>query len=233
MKTIENKGKFVAYYRVSTERQGVSGLGLDAQSKTVRDYLNGGKWELVGEFVEVISGKREDRPELNKALTLAKNEGATVIVAKMDRLGRKASHLLSMLDKSGVRFVFAEMPYASELEIGIRAVVAQEESRLISARTKAALQAAKARGVKLGKHGVKLAATNKAAANDRAADLKPFIEEIRASGIVTVRGICDELNRRGIPSARGGKWFIPQTHRVLKRMAGPRRNRRPSSKAKK
>jgi predicted site-specific integrase-resolvase len=101
MKTQENKGKFVAYYRVSTERQGVSGLGLEAQKKTVLDYLNGGKWELVGEYVEVISGKREDRPELNKALALAKAQGATVIVAKMDRLGRKASHLLSMLDKSG------------------------------------------------------------------------------------------------------------------------------------
>lgn len=226
MKTTENKGKFVIYYRVSTKRQGASGLGLDAQRKTVLDYLNGGKWELSGEFVEIVSGKRKDRPELSKALQLAKREGATVIVAKMDRLGRRASHILSMLDDSGVNFVFAEMPHASDLEIGVRAVVAQEEGSLISDRTKKTLAAAKARGVKLGKHGAKLAEANKREAAERAEALRPVIQEIRAEGITTVRGICDELNRRGVESARGCKWHIPQVHKVLKRIDGKTRKRR-------
>lgn len=230
MKKSENKGKFVAYYRVSTTRQGESGLGLEAQKKTVMDYLNGGKWELIGEFTEVISGKKQNRPELNKALEVAKTAGATLIVAKMDRLGRRASHLLTMLDESGVRFVFADRPNATELEIGIRAVVAQEEGRAISARTKAALQAAKARGVKLGKNGKVLAAANKAEAARFAKELHPIIKEIRKAGITTVRGICEELNRRGIKAARGGLWYVPQVHALLKRLE-PRKRVRKSKQA--
>ncbi len=237
MKTTENKGKFVAYYRVSTTRQGDSGLGLEAQQKAVTDYLNGGKWDLVGEYIEVKSGKLESRPELKSALAQAKAEGATVIVAKMDRLGRRASHLLSTIDKSGVRFVFVEMPHASKLEIGIRAVVAEEEGRAISARTKDALQAAKRRAAEkglpnpLGKNGKKLAAANKAEANRFAEEMRPTITEIRQAGITTVRGICEELNRQGVAAARGGLWYVPQVHALLKRIDPPKRKpRKPTAK---
>jgi DNA invertase Pin-like site-specific DNA recombinase len=222
-------GDFISYYRVSTRRQGESGLGLDAQKKSVEDYLNGGDWRLIAEYVEVESGKRDNRPEMEKALAHAKASGATLILAKMDRLGRRAGTVLKMLDdygKAGVKFVFVEMPHASKLEIGIRAVVAEEEGRMISERTKAALAAAKRRGVKLGKHGAELARQNKQAAQQRATDLAPTIAEIRAGGAKTVRGICDELNNRGIPAPRGGHWFIPSAFRLLKLIDGKRRKPR-------
>ena len=222
MKTPE----FIGYYHVSTARQGVSGLGLEAQKKSVADHLNGGRWKVIAEFVEVESGKRNNRPELARALALAKQTGATLILAKMDRLGRRASYVLNLLDTSGVRFVFVEMPHASKLEIGIRAVVAEEEGRSISERTKAALAAAKRRGVKLGTYGRELALQNKAAAAARARKLAPTIAEIRASGAQTVRAVADELNRRGVPSARGARWHVPAVFRLLRLIDGPRRRRR-------
>src|SRR5919112_1067645 len=140
---------FVAYYRVSTEKQGRSGLGLDAQRKAVADYLNGGRWELAAEFTEVESGKNSDRPALAKALQTCRVYGARLVIAKLDRLSRDA-HFLLGLEKAGVDFVAADMPHANRLTVGIMAMVADEERRMISARTKAALQAAKARGMKLG-----------------------------------------------------------------------------------
>ena len=218
--------EFIGYYRVSTVRQGASGLGLEAQVKSVLDYLNGGAWKLIAEFKEVESGKRNDRPELQRALALAKQTGATVILAKMDRLGRRASYVLNLLDNSGVRFVFVEMPHASKLEIGIRAVVAEEEGRAISERTKAALAAAKRRGVKLGTYGRELARQNKAAAAEHARKLAPTVAEIRASGAQSIRNIRDELNRRNIKSARGARWHVPAVFRLLHLIDGPRRRRR-------
>src|ERR671911_796243 len=140
------QGKFVAYYRVSTERQGRSGLGLEAQRKAVEDYLNGGRWQLLAEFVEVESGKREDRPKLAEALALCRLHGATLVIAKLDRLSRDA-HFLLGLQKAGVDFVAADMPDANKMTVGIMALVAQHEREMISERTKAALAAAKARGV--------------------------------------------------------------------------------------
>lgn len=217
--------EFIGYYRVSTVRQGVSGLGLDAQKKSIADYLNGGHWKILAEFVEVESGKRNDRPELQRALALAKQTGATVILAKMDRLGRRASYVLNLLDNSGVRFVFVEMPHASKLEIGIRAVVAEEEGRAISERTKVALAAAKRRGVKLGTYGRELARQNKAAAAEHARKLAPTVAEIRASGAKSIRAVADELNRRGVPSARGARWHVPAVFRLLHLIDGPRRRR--------
>ena len=142
-------GKFVAYYRVSTERQGRSGLGLDAQKAAVKEYLDGGRWTLVKEFTEVESGKNNDRPQLAKALHLCKVTGARLVIAKLDRLSRNAAFLLTLRD-SGTRFVAADLPDATELTVGILAVVAQDEAKRISERTKAALQEAKKRGVKLG-----------------------------------------------------------------------------------
>lgn len=231
MKTTENKGKFVAYYRVSTERQGVSGLGLDAQRKTVLDYLNGGKWELVAEYTEVESGVRSDRPNLKKAIAQCKSDGATLVIAKLDRLARSV-HFISGLMRSKISFVSCDFPYLNpENEMGrfvlhSMSAAAEFERDQISTRTRECLAAAKARGVKLGKHGAKLAEANKRDADSRAESLRPIIEEIRAEGITTVRGICDELNRRGIESARGGKWYVPQTHRVLKRLTPANKRRR-------
>lgn len=226
-------GEFIAYYRVSTKRQGASGLGLDAQQKSVSDFLNGGKWKLLAEFVEVESGKRNDRPELEKALAQAKATGATLILAKMDRLGRCAWYVLKLLAESGVRFVFVEMPNADTFAIGIRAVVAQEEGRAISERTKAALAAAKRRGVKLGTNRPGLRAKIKAAAATRAQALAPIVAEIRASGTQTVRAVTDELNRRGVPSHHGARWHVPAVFRLLRLIDGPRRRRRAKPAARK
>jgi DNA invertase Pin-like site-specific DNA recombinase len=142
-------GKWISYLRVSTDRQGKSGLGLEAQRAAVADYLNGGNWKLVDEFVEVESGKRSDREKLAEALQACRVHGAKLVIAKLDRLSRDA-HFLLGLDKAGVDFVAADMPNANRLTVGIMAMVAEEERRLISKRTKDALAAAKKRGQKLG-----------------------------------------------------------------------------------
>jgi len=142
-------GAFVSYLRVSTRGQGQSGLGLDAQREAVADYLNGGRWSLIDEYVEVESGANDERPELAKALALCRVHNATLVIAKLDRLSRDA-HFLLGLQKAGVKFVAADMPEANEMIVGIMAVVAQAERRMISEQTKAALAAAKERGVKLG-----------------------------------------------------------------------------------
>src|SRR5689334_18154206 len=210
------QGKFVAYYRVSTDRQGRSGLGIEAQKAAVAAFLNGGRWKLIAEFVEVESGKRSDRPELAKALHLCRVHNATMVIAKLDRLARDA-HFLLGLEKAGIEFLAADMPSANRLTVGIMAMVAEEERRMISARTKAALAAAKARGVKLGgtrPGGLGNAdlgrALGRAArsekANSRAADLMPVIDDIRAGGAASLREIAAELTQRGIKPPRGGLW---------------------------
>src|ERR1700676_2706529 len=142
-------GKWISYLRVSTDRQGKSGLGLEAQRTSVTDFLNGGQWKLIKEFVEVESGKRADRPQLEAALAACRLHGAKLVIAKLDRLSRDA-HFLLGLDKAGVDFVAADMPNANRLTVGIMAMVAEEERRMISVRTKAAPQDAKTRGTKLG-----------------------------------------------------------------------------------
>ena len=128
------EGKYIAYYRVSTQRQGRSGLGLDAQRRAVADYLNGGGWELLHEFTEVESGKSNDRPQLAKALHLAKVTGATLVIAKFDRLSRNAAFLLT-LRESGANFTAADMPDANELTVGLMAILAQHEREAISEHT--------------------------------------------------------------------------------------------------
>src|ERR1700733_13019806 len=140
--------KFVAYYRVSTAKQGKSGLGLEAQRKAVDDFLAGGNWRAMKEFVEIESGKKNDRPELAKAFQACRLFGAKLVIAKLDRLSRNA-HFLLGLEQAGVDFVAADMPQANRLTVGILAMVADEERRMISARTKAALAAAKRRGTRL------------------------------------------------------------------------------------
>ncbi|MRI56778.1 recombinase family protein [Methylobacterium sp. DB1607] len=216
------EGKFVSYLRVSTRKQGVSGLGLDAQRKAVTDYLNGGRWNLIAEVVEVESGKRSDRPKLAEALRLCRLHGATLVVAKLDRLARDA-HFLLGLSKAGVEFVCCDMPSANRMTVGIMAVVAEEEARMISARTKVALAAAKERGVKLGgDRGAVLSSETKALGNavrtakakSRAADLQPVIAKIRAAGATTLQAVADALNAEGIRTARGGQWSPVQVKRV-------------------
>jgi DNA invertase Pin-like site-specific DNA recombinase len=153
-----SEGKFISYIRVSTAKQGRSGLGLEAQRKAVADFLNGGNWQIVKEFVEVESGKKADRPQLAKAFQAGRIFGAKLVIAKLDRLSRDA-HFLLGLEKAGVDFVAADMPHANRLTVGIMAMVADEERRMISKRTKEALAAAKRRGVKLsGYRGTTLTA---------------------------------------------------------------------------
>ena len=223
------KGRFVSYLRVSTDRQGRSGLGLEAQRKAVEDFLNGGRWELIAEFVEIESGKVDERPKLADAMSLCRLHNATLVIAKLDRLSRDAHFLLGLqkeLQKSGLRFVAADMPEANELTVGIMAVVAQAERKMISERTKAALAAAKARGTKLGtpenlrNHDLgrvlgRAAKTERARA--RAVDLKPILADLRASGAASLRAMAAGLNARGIPAARGGTWSAVQVKRVLER----------------
>jgi len=217
-----SKGKFVAYYRVSTDKQGQSGLGLEAQQKAVMDYLNGGKWELVGEFTEVETGKGakalDKRPQLAAAIETCKKHKAKLVIAKLDRLARNV-HFISGLMETKVDFVAVDMPTAEPFMLHVYAAMAEEETRRISRRTKDALAAAKARGVVLGRNGKNLARINKGEADKRADGLRNTIKQLRADGIVTVRAITDELNRKQVPTAKGGKWHVPTVHNLLKRIA--------------
>src|SRR3954447_56451 len=217
--------RFVSYLRVSTTKQGALGLGIEAQRRAVEDYLNGGSWTLVAEFVEVESGKHDDRPKLAEALVLCRLHNATLIIAKLDRLSRDA-HFLLGLQKAGVRFVAADMPEANEMVVGIMAVVAQAERKMISERTKAAMAAAKACGKRLGTPG-NLTNVEEGRANgrarcsqiamERARDLRPIIADLQAEGATNLSQLAAGLNRRGIPTSRGGTWSATQVRRVLER----------------
>jgi DNA invertase Pin-like site-specific DNA recombinase len=215
-------GRWVAYYRVSTDRQGDSGLGLDAQRKAVGDYLNGGKWVLAAKFTEVETGKRSDnRPELAAALAACRKLKAKLIVAKLDRLSRNVAFITALMS-SGVEFVAADMPHANKMTLQVLAVFAEHERDLISARTKQALAAARERGVKLGGPNIvqvaKLgAATNRANADRFAANTLPIIREIQASGVTTLRGIARALNARGVRSARGTPWSPVAVSNIIMR----------------
>jgi DNA invertase Pin-like site-specific DNA recombinase len=220
-------GKYVAYYRVSTAKQGKSGLGLEAQQEAVRSYLNGGRWKMVAEAIEIESGKRNDRPKLAEALALCRVHGATLIIAKLDRLARNVNFISNLME-STVEFTAVDFPQANRLTIHILAAVAEHEAAMISARTKAALGAAKARGVVLGgdrgniaalaRVGAKVSAAKRSAkASNRAHDLLPVIRSAQASGASSLRQIADVLNERGIKTARGGDWSAVQVQRVLSR----------------
>jgi DNA invertase Pin-like site-specific DNA recombinase len=222
-------GRYVSYLRVSTTRQGVSGLGIEAQRRAVEAFLNCNRWELVAEFVEVESGKKDDRPKLEQALALCRLYKATLVIAKLDRLSRDA-HFLLGLQKAEVKFVAADMPEANEMVVGILAVVAQAERRMIAERTRAALAAAKARGQRIGRvENLKNAeegqargrATRTARAAARARELAPVIEEVRRAGATSSDRIAEELTRRGIPAARGRSWSAVQVRRVVD-LRGPK-----------
>jgi len=212
------KGKFVAYYRVSTSKQGINGLGMDAQRNAVMNYLNGGDWKLIAEFAEVETGKRSDREELTKAITLCRKERAVLVIAKLDRLARNAAFLLNLRD-SGVDFIAVDMPHADKFTVGIMALVAEKERDLISQRTKDGLAAAKRRGTKLGnprpREAVKRAvAANVERAGTYAANLAPVVREIQRAHVTTLRGIAQCLNARGFKTPNG-KSFAPQSVKNL------------------
>jgi len=223
-------GRFISYLRVSTGKQGRSGLGIEAQRAAVTAFLNGGDWTLIAEFSEVETGKNNDRPQLAAALAQCRLTGATLVVAKLDRLSRDAAFLLT-LNKSGVDIRAADMPDANTMVFGIMALVAQHEREAISRRTKEALAAAKHRGVKLG--GVRYikseaemsamreaaTAARKAAAEARVADLAPMLTGWRAEGL-SLAAMAQRLTDQGVRTPRGGAWSPTAVMRALARLAG-------------
>jgi DNA invertase Pin-like site-specific DNA recombinase len=216
-----HQGRFVAYFRVSTDRQGKSGLGLDAQRDAVENYLNGGRWFLVAEFTEIESGKRNKRPALARALATCKKQKAKLVIAKLDRLSRNLAFIATLMD-SGVEFVAVDNPHANKLTVHILAAVAQHEREIISARTSAALKAAKARGKRLGNPQLSEARRHAAVAKKEKADrhsanVLPVIREIQRSGIKSLRGVARALAARGVATARGGTWTPVQVSDILRR----------------
>ncbi|NYS26380.1 recombinase family protein [Rhodobacteraceae bacterium 2376] len=214
--------KFVTYLRVSTDRQGRSGLGLEAQRKAVADYVLG-KGEIFAEFVEIESGKKNDRPQLARALAEAKRIGGVLLIAKLDRLARNVAFIANLLE-SGVEIAAADMPEANRFLLHVMAAVAEHEARMISDRTRAALAAARERGVALGwsipsrageqrQAARKGAAANARKADQHAANILPVIRSLAAQG-ASLRKIAFELNKREIRTARGGRWH-PATVRNL------------------
>jgi DNA invertase Pin-like site-specific DNA recombinase len=223
--------KVISYLRVSTDRQGRSGLGLEAQAKAIEDYVKRKGASVLASYVEVESGKAQhNRPELAKALQHAKLTGATLVIAKLDRLSRNAAFLLALIDAGGA-FVAADLPEANHLTVGIMALVAQQEREAISRRTKEALAAAKARGVKLGnpqgaaalrragKGNVSSVEAIKAKADRFAEELAPVLGELRRGGVTSLGGIAQALNERGILTPRGKSWHKAQVRALLDRVA--------------
>lgn len=221
--------KVVHYFRVSTASQGRSGLGLEAQRASVAQFCQTRGCDVLAEFTEVESGKRNDRPELAKAMHRAKVTGATLVIAKLDRLSRNAAFLLQLQD-SGVRFQAADMPDASNLTVGILALVAQQEREAISARTKAALAAAKARGQRLGNpngadalhraakgNGAAVQAL-KEGADRHAANLLPIVRDLQAKGVSSLPRLATALNEMHMETARGGKWHPSSVKNLLTRL---------------
>lgn len=233
-------GKFVAYYRVSTRGQGVQGLGMEAQRQAVENYLNGGDWVLLDSFEEVESGKRADRPEMAKAIELCRKTGATLVIAKLDRLARDV-HFLTGLQKAGIDFVACDMPQADRFTIHIFAALAEKEREMISARTKAGLDVIRskiAKGetyvskrsgqpvTKLGGRGSMTA--EKAAlgrqkrsqkASEKASRVAPTMKALRDAGM-TLAQIAERMNEMGQPTSRGAQWTPMAVKRVLDRPQG-------------
>jgi DNA invertase Pin-like site-specific DNA recombinase len=228
---VAKPSRFVAYYRVSTAKQGASGLGLQAQRAAVASYLNGGSWTIIAEFTEIESGRRSDRPELDKALAAARAHRCPVVVAKVDRLTRSVAFLSRLLE-AGVDVRFADLPMiegpTGRFMLQQMASVAELEAGLISKRTRDALAAAKARGKKLGGfRGVKLSPEAIAAgrarrmeiATARAGDLAGMVSQARKAGATSLREIAVALNAKGIPTPRGaGPWSAVQVSRLLARV---------------
>lgn len=215
--------QYVVYKRVSTEDQGRSGLGLDAQERDLKLFLEGfteAPYEVLAEFTEVETGKANDRAVLTEALALVRKTGAELLVAKLDRLSRRVSFIATLMDDPKVRFRVAQMPHADKFQLHIYAALAEQEREFISARTKAALAEAKARGQKLGglrDKTMKRNAAIKANATARAERVAGIVLPLREAG-KPLREIAKHLNRAGVQTARGGQWQASQVMRVLARL---------------
>lgn len=221
--------RVTAYYRVSTDKQGRSGLGLEAQRAAVEQLCEARGWEIVSEFTEVESGKRSDRPQLNAALDHARLTGSKLVVAKLDRLSRDAAFTLQ-LRNSGVDFTCADNPDVNRLTIGLLAVINEDERERISERTKAALTAAKARGQRLGNpngaaalrragkgNGASVAAI-KGNADEFAEGLRGTVDDIRSAGATSLAAIASELNARHMRTPRGGRWHPSSVKNLMVRL---------------
>lgn len=222
--------KVVAYYRVSTEGQGRSGLGLEAQRQAVTALCATRGWQIMADYTEVESGKRADRKQLIAALHHAKVTGGTLVIAKLDRLSRNAAFITALQD-SGAKFIAADMPEANELTVHIMAAVAQAERQAIAKRTREALAAAKARGMKLGNPNGAAALRRAAKGNGAslevirgnadafASDLAPIVERLRANGLTSLPQLAQGLNAGDFATARGGKWHPSSVRNLLNRIA--------------
>lgn len=211
--------KFVAYYRVSTQKQGLEGNGIEAQKQAVKKYLDSLECQLLASFEEVESGAKNDRPQLTAAIQLAKSKKAILVIAKLDRISRNAAFLMRLQD-SKIDFVACDMPNADKFTVGILALVAQRERELISQRTKAGLAVAKARGARLGNPNAPAALERArdailARKNAFAAMASKSIREIQSTGVQSLNRIADCLNKRGEKTARGGSWTATAVKRVL------------------
>ncbi len=211
--------RFVGYFRVSTEKQGRSGLGLDAQRAAVSGYIGHHGGLLIAEFTEVETGKRGDRPRLAEALSVCRRERATLIIAKLDRLARNVAFIANLME-ADVPFIAVDMPYAEKLTLHIFAAMAEEEARRIGQRTRAALAAAKARGTVLGANGKLLAKAEIERADEFARQIAPTVIELRHSGARTDRQLAAALNSRGVLGPRGGRFHLRSAQRLRRRMEG-------------
>ena len=212
--------KAIAYYRVSTDRQGKSGLGIEAQEQAVSVFAAAQGYDIITKYIEVESGRKNKRPELLAALAQCRKERAILIIAKLDRLGRNVAFISNLME-SKVEFKAVDNPHASRVMLHMLAAFAEHEAAQGGIRTKEALGAAKRRGVVLGKHGKEvLSKQNADAAAQFAEQMRPTIEELKAQGFRTVRAIRDELNKRSIATYRndGQKWHIPSVYALLKRI---------------
>jgi DNA invertase Pin-like site-specific DNA recombinase len=207
----------IAYYRVSTHRQGRSGLGLEAQQLTVASYCRLNGYDLIDEVVEVKSTRKQQNG-LFDALERCRQNKATLMVARLDRLGRDVEKIARLV-KSDVEIVVTDNPHANRFTIHILAAVAEEQRQRISETTKDALEAAKKRGIVLGKHGKTLARRNKKAAEEFAQQLSPMLKKLENRGITTVRAIAQELNKQGVSTFRGDSQWHPSTvYAILNRL---------------
>ena len=217
--------QIISYLRVSTAKQGLSGLGMEAQRAAVAQFTVAGSHILVAEFVEVESGRKADRPQLAAALAACRLHRATLVIAKLDRLARNVAFIANLMN-GGVEFVACDMPHANRLTLHLLAAIAEHEREMISQRTKAALQAAKARGVKLGNpngaaallDGCRLAAersagVRQARAVQHAVTVAPTLAELSANGL-SCRDMANALNGRGVPSPSGRSWYAEQVRRT-------------------
>lgn len=208
--------KFVAYYRVSTDKQGRSGLGLEAQLTTVESHARRERGQIIATFKEIESTKRNDRPELLKALALCKREKAVLIIAKLDRLARNTAFIANLME-SGVEFIACDMPQANKLTLHIMAAVAENEREAISQRTKDALKAAKARGQQLGNPCPNLHQMRRAWSDETRQfreSVYPLAKRLKDRGL-TLREIADELNERNVKTCQNRLWYAASVGRLL------------------